>query len=398
MQSMNRCVRYNLLHHVMRGGQHEDGGSSHCGVQLVAARTGCSGSGRICCTGLAAAPDAPKFAPVAEASDYFGPVTIARWAGALAISDDSGPFELHWIEANYSDYDVELSRSKLADQGEFAAVLLLPEHSIPLLGKRRGHSHIQLVDTALIIEPDCMRKPWREFVECVKQLNLEGGMDTAAQRVLRLKSPDGLQIDLCLSENHAARLKLEQAKLAVLIEQAPTDAAAVCLTWIGAMRDLSDDILDFRVITLQSGQGKELARESNSNSPEPSTAASPMVAIVTSRFRNRRLEGDVPPGCPWQSRVSFAHTRQGMEAAQIDWYNGQFNEEASAIIQRATGATLTKEQFFSAIDATFGNRENAVRSCCALPEVMHMTFVSAPSAEGERFIGTERGMKSSTAA
>lgn len=339
----------------------------------------------ISATALANSSDAPKspgpseVRSTSEASEYFGPITRADWTGILTVADQPMPFDLHWIEANYTAYDIDQSRNRFAGQGEFAAVLVLSDRNVTLFGKRLGAAKVSLVDVELLINPDHMHDVWLALADHVTAVTQAGGTDSKGQQLLVLKGPDGSTVDISLSARNATGLKLESPVTQPLQPQLRNPGAVKCSTWIGELAVEDDAIHESRVVLIEV-QNPSLAA--------PNNAAT--VAMATWRTRERRLAGPVGPDCHWPTKASFVHTLQDLKDAKVYWYAGEFDADvAGPVLEKQIGVRLNKDEFFREIDSTFGSRQKAVAAICPFAEMRHMalTLVRDSGVDGDRFIG-----------
>jgi hypothetical protein len=249
-----------------------------------------------------------------EAEAHFGPVDYYHWVGKIGNGAETIAIDIHLLDAQLTDYDL-LQRRHFGESRmrRFAALLVLPEQAIQLIGES-ADDRCSLYDLELLMGEAAVEHDWREAVQAIKRRN-QSAMPEAEQ-VIRIQTPTRRVFELHLGRALAPNLVEEQTVRVVAAskaEEAQTSAIRRC--WIGDFRNDDEQAHDIRLETvevkLDAGTGVSIQ----------------MIAVLSIRFRERRLEGSMPAGCPWPSRALFVHTLQDLTSADIDWVGGAFPDD-----------------------------------------------------------------------
>jgi len=278
------------------------------------------------------------------------------------------PLDFHCIEAGYTEYDVAQSGGLYSNQSVRVAALMASDTVVYLAGPYDDRG--LLCDIDLLVGPRALEFEWPALLDSITADHKHGGrpLDTITSLELRSKAKSltlwvGERASKALGLNGPMTIHMQNADIA----EAGADGLRRRIL-LGPVLVPDFDTLDARVELLESDELWERFQSDR----RPHTAT---IAMLTQRFRDRRLDGPVAADCPWPTQVAFGKTLQRLEKAGINWAGGEYGDAARAIVSEDLGIELSSQEYFEAVNKTFGNAAAAFDAACALPEVRHMPLV-----------------------
>lgn len=314
---------------------------------------------------------ATELLPTVIAGDteaYFGPVAHRSFLIEPVDDDPSVTLSLHWIEASFSAYD-RRSHPVLEESAFIAGMLIGPDASIPVLG-RRHDGRTELFDAHCLLGDRFGEQTWDELIQSVSELNESD--EQATPHIVQLTGTDAGSIALILSPEHAEGLFPDTVTELSLRE-----------------RDMPKEVLTTRHIRLGTLEQKMTSHIRVESIRVPSAAEDDTaVSIMTVRFQDRRLEGPVAEQSPWPDRRAFVGVLSQLEQAGIEWWTGEYDDRAKAIVAESAGRSISKATFHTLIQETFGGFEDAFNATCPLLETTQIPMVMSAGPNGtSRLLG-----------